>query len=245
MITVALPNFAIDIAWLAMESLCRQETDEEWELIVYEDSSVPLGEDFYNKYLLRLQDAGCKWLTYKYSKERIPLNQKWITMAEKAHPNSLGIMTQASDCYSEPDRIQTAVAAFTDGVHWIHSYQGCFYNIPTGEMMKYKMNGFTGINIAISIAAMLEMPKDHEQWSSVDWWLWNSMPESLHPAQVHLDESDNWQGGLNTDGYNRISTKRYLQYANPQPPFHHTYLDLYGLLPGDVCDMLDKLKQNK
>lgn len=245
MITIALPNFAMDIAWLAMESLCRQQTQYEWELIVYEDSNAPLSEEFYNSYMPRLKDVGCVRLLYNYSKERIALSQKWLWMAEQAHKDSLGLILQASDCYSEPNRIQTATAVFKKGYHWIHSYQGCFYNIPTGQTMKYQKQKFTGINIAISIGAVCVMSKAHEQWSGVDHWLWNSMPINIiqNNKHVYLDQSDNWKGGVNTDGRNRLSINRHLHYNNPKPPFHHTYLDIYSLLPGDVCDMLDKLKQ--
>jgi len=240
MITIALPNYASTIAWLAMESLCRQKTPHQWELIVYEDSDLPLGEAFYNGYLPRLKRAGCIRLKYIYSLERVPLNQKWVTMAEVAHPQSLGLILQASDCYSEPNRINTAVQAFTGGADWIHSYQGCFYNIPTGQMMKYqKQPHKTGINISVSLRSVLAMPKDQDKWSSVDHWLCSNMPID---NKVYLDESEYWKGGVNTDGFNRISKKRHLYYSNQKPPFVHTYLDIHALLPVDVCEMLEALK---
>jgi hypothetical protein len=239
-ITVGLPNYAMDIAWLAMESLCRQKTGIDWELLIFEDSDQPLGLKFFNDYQPRLEDAGCVKIMYRYDEKRIALNKKWLWMGENASESSLGLVLQASDCYSEPVRIQTAFDCFRAGASWVHSKQGCFYNILTGQMMKYVFQGFTGINIALSIEALRQMPQGCDKWSSVDWWLWQNMPDS--EFLVYLDESENWKGGVNTDGFNHISKGRAKHYGDPQPPFVHTYLDIYALLPGEVCDRLLKLK---
>ena len=51
MITVALPNHANPIVWLAMESLCSQIIGHAWELIVFEDSDDPKGKEFYKSYM--------------------------------------------------------------------------------------------------------------------------------------------------------------------------------------------------
>src|SRR3990172_13426350 len=108
MITAALPVYASEIAWLAMESLCRQKTNVKWELIIYEDEQYPLGENFYRQYQSRLHDVGCNTLLYKYSPERIPLSYKWREISLMANKSSLGILLQAADNYSEPNRIQMA-----------------------------------------------------------------------------------------------------------------------------------------
>jgi hypothetical protein len=90
MITVGLPNYASNIAWLAMESLCEQITPYKWELIVYEDSDRPLEKEYFTKYQPRLKEAGCVRVVYLYSEERVPLNQKWLKMAELSDPSFIG-----------------------------------------------------------------------------------------------------------------------------------------------------------
>lgn len=235
MITIALPNHASRIAWLAMESLCNQITQHEWELIVYEDSDIHLGgEQFYRGYTKRLEAAGMTRLVYIYSKERVPLSMKWLDIASVSDKDSLGMILQASDCYSEPQRIDTAVRAFRDGADWIQSPLGCFYHIKTGQMMLFKMNGLTGLNMAISKRAISQI-EPVERWSGVDWWLYDSLPDD---AQIYIDESDNWKRGIDTDGHNRISLSRRTMYDNPQPPFYKTNLIIQDLIPYDTISKL-------
>lgn len=234
MITVGLPNFCSPIAWLAMESLCRQITTADWELIVYEDSDKPLGALFYSGYTDRLINAGCTRIIYEYSKERVPLNQKWLWMGEKANPNSMGLILQASDCYSEPHRIQTAHNAFVCGYDWIQTNIGYFYHIKTRKMMLYKDHACTSLNMAISMRQLKQMPRGKEKWSGVDFWLWSNM----RLPKIFYDLSENWKKGVDTDGYSRLSVNRKLQYWNPQPPFFKTTAKIQDVLPADILKQL-------
>lgn len=239
MITIALPVHACRITWLAMESLCRQVTVEPWELIVYEDSDIYQGgAAFYLSYMDRLQEVGCQRIDYIYTKKRIPLSQKWKEIAQAASPDSLGLILQASDCYSEPLRINTAVAAFRNGFGWIQSPKGVFYNIKTQDTMLYN-NPKTGtaLNMAIALKHALNLD-DTERWSGVDWWLYDSLPDY---AEVFFDESSNWMNGVDTDGHNRISTERKLYYRNPKPPFYKTDLRISQLVPHDIFERLLEL----
>jgi hypothetical protein len=235
MITIALPNYASDIAWLALESLCNQVTNRDWELVIYEDSDLPLGEDYFRAYQDRLAKAGCHGIKYKYSEERVALNQKWIEMMRMSRPDSIGIILQASDDYSEPYRIETAVHAMNKGADWVHSPLAMFYNVKTSKMMLFKMSGATGVNIAISRRAIESMPTDFEKWSGVDSWLFQNMPDD---SMVYTDESTNWTHGVFTDGFNRISVARRGYYTNPTDPFYKTQTVLNDLIPIEVCVML-------
>lgn len=234
MITVGLPNFCSPIAWLSMESLCRQITSVDWELIIYEDSDNPLGVLFFGDYADRLRAAGCKKINYKYSQERVPLNQKWIWMGENAHPDSLGLILQASDCYSEPFRIGTAHTALKNGYDWVQTNIGYFYNIATRKMMLYNDAQFTSLNMAISMKQLKLMPKDQEKWSGVDYWLWSYMVE----PKIFIDESSNWKKGVDTDGYSRLSVNRKDNYRNPKPPFFKTLVLIKDVLPIDIIERL-------
>lgn len=234
MITVGLPNFCSPIAWLAMESLCRQITTHEWELIIYEDSDNPLGKDFFLNYLPRLSKVGCKKVTYKYSLERVALNQKWIWMGENSHPDSVGLILQASDCYSEPHRIETAHSALMIGYDWIQTNIGYFYNIHTRQMMLYHDDQFTSLNMAISMAQLKSLPKNELKWSGVDYWLYTNLTN----PKIFWDESDNWKKGVDTDGYSRLSVNRKNQYKNPKSPFFRTDVKIQDILPGEVIENL-------
>lgn len=228
MITVGLPNYASNISWLAMESLCHQETEFDWELIVYEDSDRPMGKDFYLAYFERLKARGCKRIEYFYSSDRIPLNQKWITMAEASDPKSKGLMLQGSDDYSFKSRIQHTELAFIMGFDWIDSDEGLFYNAKTNQTMIFKApEDLTGVNIAISRGCLLQMPKDQEKWEGVDSWLYKNMPEDASFGT--LTESEDLS--IFTDGFNRISLSRRLIYNDPQPPFYQTDKSILDYMP--------------
>ncbi len=236
MITVALPNYASEIAWLAMEGLCNQITNKAWELIIYEDSNIILGgKDFYLSYKERLEKAGCISIKYVYSKDRIPLNYKWVKMTELAHKDSYGIILQASDAYSEPLRLATADYILSRGYDWLKSRQGVLYNTLTCKLMEYKNDGINGFNMAISKRAISSMPKKEERWASVDHWLVTNLPAD---AKIFTDESENWRKGVGTDGYNRLSLQRREHYNNPKPPFYKTDIKIESILSKEIIERL-------
>ena len=233
MITVALPNHANPIAWLAMESLKRQRTNHDWELIVFEDSDDPLGKEFYTSF-----DLGVR-VVYIYQEERIALNQKWLKMMELADPSSLGIILQGSDDYSEPYRVENAYSALTNGVDWFRTTKGMFYNIKNRRTMFFNQRTGTGLNMAISRRAIEAMPTDFKKWSGVDSWLYANLPSD---AKIACDDSENWTGGLFTDGFNRLSTSRRDMYKKPKTPFVKTGIKIDSLtLPTEIIKRLKRL----
>lgn len=232
MLSVGLPNHASEIGWLAMESLCRQKTTCKWELIVYEDSDIYLGgKDFYESYRDRLKKAGCVDIKYEYRFLRIPLSLKWLEMAQIASPESIGLILQASDCYSEPNRIQTTYEALKHGFNWIQSTCGYFYNFKTKQFMLFNSPNGSGLNMAIGMNELKEI-ESKELWSGVDYWLKNSI-KCLKP---YFDISDNWMNGIDTDGHNRISLDRKKKYNNPKPPFFKADVNIREILPEEICD---------
>ena len=237
MISVGLPNYSSPFAWFAMESLCRQETFHEWELLIYEDSDNPLGALFYSGYIDRLKKVGCINVKYEYSKERVALSLKWIWMGKNMHKGSLGLMLQASDCYSGPHRIETAVNGLALGYDWIQTNIGYFYNVLTCKVMLYNSNEGTGLNMTISKRQLLSMPIE-EKWSGVDYWLFTNMTNS----KVMINESDNWKNGIDTDGFNRISLHRKQNYNNPEPPFFATDVTIKEIIPEEIIHLLNDCK---
>ena len=236
MITVALPVYASPIAWLAMESLCRQVTYAKWELIIYEDEQYPNGEDFYRAYWERLKEAGCCLLLYRYNEKRISLAEKWQSIFLRANEKSIGIILQGADNYSDPNRIQKASDKFKDGYDWMYSPKILFYQIYKRKTILYDLpDSGIGSDMAISKKMAQQLPME-VKWSSVDSWIFDNLKRIKPNAKIYQDESGDWLNGLATDGENRISLERKKQFDNPQHPFYATRLQ--ADIPKEIWDRL-------
>lgn len=236
--TVALPVYHCQFAWFAMESLCRQETNHKWELIVYEDAEKPNGKKFYTDYLDRMKN--CIRIIYIYTKERVPLAQKWCIIARHADSNSKCTLLQAGDDYSQPDRIEKTVMAFiqTD-IDWYDQARGQFYNLRTKQTMLYtKGENKTGVCIAIK-TSLLKSLVAQEVWQSVDHWLYTSCFKINNDLKMFTDISDSYKFGLFTDGAERISKQRKLNYNMPQHPFSRSVFPVSTFLPNEICYRLN------
>lgn len=239
MITVGLPVYASPIVWLAMESLCRQKTTCDWELIVYEDEDQAMGIEFYKQYSERLALVNCKAVIYKYSKDRLALSKKWCEMSNMAHEKSNGIILQAADCYSEPNRIQTAYDKMSAGYDWVHSASGIFMFIQTKQTIEFnKTRGTTtGLNMCMSKSLVQQIPPE-DKWSGVDYWLITNLLKVKPNLKTYLCEDDDYLNGIDTDGFNRISMLRRDNYNNPIPPFFKTNIKASDCLPLEVYEKL-------
>tara|TARA_B100000131_G_C18116837_1_gene611559 strand:+ start:1643 stop:2809 length:1167 start_codon:yes stop_codon:yes gene_type:complete len=106
--SVLIPMFrARDIAWVAMESLCRQEgVYFNWELIIIEeDFDNPFGLKKLKEYCDRLQAAGCRRIKYVSLKKWIPLSAKWyFLIQESSRSSKFGAMSSA-DIYCGKNRL--------------------------------------------------------------------------------------------------------------------------------------------
>ena len=241
-ITVALPVYASPIAWLAMEGLCRQKTTCQWELIIYEDSECsngePIGREFFHEYDHRIKQAGCTKIMYKYSKDRISLSRKWCEISHMADANSVGIILQATDCYSEPNRVQSSFDKMNEGYDWLHSAKGIFYYIQKKQTMLFDMGVVpTGLNMCMSTKLVRQLhPEDY--WSSVDHWLITSLTKLKPNLKQFVFENDDYMKGIDTDGHNRISIKRRQNYILPTAPFYKTDVKIEDCLPEDVVKQI-------
>lgn len=236
-VSVGLPCLNAPIAWLAMEGLVAQKCTVPWELIVYEDADSPNGEDFFYNYLDRLEN--CEQIIYIYSEQRISLSLKWRQMADYMALNSLGLLLQAADCYSEPQRIQLTYEKLKHGFDWVHSKQGYFLNINTGQTMWFSMKSgtLTGLNMAISKAALKLLPKE-DLYSGVDHWLFTRAQQLKKDFTHTFYESPDWKKGVDTDGENRVSIARRKMYASPTQPFFRLRLKASDILPREIVERL-------
>ena len=137
-------------------------------------------------------------------------------------------------------RLATTEIAFSNGADWIQSHRGYFYNIVRDRFMLFEQReGLTGLNMAISMSAIKQMPQNFDKWSGVDSWLFYNLPKDY---KVFNDLSDNWKKGLDTDGFNRISLARRTIYFNPKPPFYKCETTLKEILPSDIIVRLLSFK---
>lgn len=237
-ITVGLPVYASPIAWLAMESLCRQKTTCDWELIIYEDEEQANGIDFYKQYSERLALVNCVSVHYKYEPERTSLSKKWCQISNIANEKSVGIILQASDCYSEPNRIQTSFNKMTEGYDWLHSARGIFFYIQKNKTIEFNIGDFqTGLNMCMN-KSLVQKIQPEDKWSSVDHWLITNLLKIKPDLKTYLWEGDAFLHGLDTDGFNRISLKRRDNYLEPKPPFVSTHITADRCVPEEIYKRL-------
>lgn len=235
MITIGLPVFESPIAWLAMESLCAQVTDEEFEIIVLEDGNKPLGEKFFTSYMERF--IYCSEIKYVNSPIRISLSEKWFMMKNLINEDSAGLLLQAADCYSEPNRLQSTAELLDQGFDWVHSKQGYFYNIDTRQIMLFNGKGCrTGLNMAISKRVLDILPKE-VLWKNIDNWIFTNAKAKLKDFKTVWNDSLTWDKGVDTDGRNKISMLRRNQYVNPKDPFEKTAVKIKAVLPDRIIAM--------
>jgi len=247
LITVALPTYASKIVWLALEGLSRQRTNIKWELLICEDRVEGHGESYYKSWESRLQKAGCVNLKYievvreDNISNRIALSLKWRLIALNSSNSSLGMLLQASDCYSEPNRIETAYKLFNEGYDWINSRYGIFYHIYLQKCILFdslSVNSPVGLNMGLSMKIAKQLPEEIK-YSSVDNWIYTSIMKIKPDAKIYIDEtSDNWKYGVDTDGENIISKKRSENYTNIKPPFKETDINILDNLPVEIKNKL-------
>ena len=237
-ITVGIPIYASPIVWLAMEGLCRQKNTCKWELIIYEDEEQALGIRFYKQYLKRLSKVNCVSFHYKYSKERTALSKKWCVISQLANEKSIGIILQAADCFSEPNRIQTSFDKMSEGIDWMHSAKGIFYYIQRNKTIEFNIGNLrTGLNMCMNTELVRQIPIE-EKWSSIDNWLLENILKLKPNLKIFTLENNDYLNGIDTDGFNRISLKRKENYSRPKPPFKRTFITADRCLPIEIYQKL-------
>lgn len=237
MITVGLPVWnGKEIAWLVMESLCRQKTTCQWELIVFEEKhDQACGEEFFDSYKKRLKDAGCE-LVYMTAKEKKPLSYKWIDIAKKANKESKMFCICGADNYYQKHMVQDASDAYKEGHDWLTTRVGYFYNIHSGRFAKFSIRpqANTGLQMAVSTELLRNIPYV-EKHKLLDNWMFNSCkPERQKTLKKNF-------GSLGTAGFNNISKKRGMRIDEQIPPFYKTDKKLSDIVPEEIEIRLRKI----
>ncbi len=247
-LTVGLPLYnANKIGWLALESLCRQKNiDFEWELIIMEEhNGQHMGEEEVLKFHPRLKQVGCNTICYTGIPNWIPLPVKWREMGSIANKNSVGFVLQAADCYSQPYRLKETYDLFVNKkADWVQSKYGLFYYVPTDQAILYNWDHHkqtTSLNMATKTSLIKQLPTGDKKLG-IDKWMFVTM-QKLKGSELKVvwNESDNWKYGVDTHGYNNISTGRTPHFKNPRKVFKKTDLHPRDLLPKDIYSRLKEL----
>lgn len=239
--TVALPVWrSKDIAWLAMESLANQDaTNFGWELLVCEEDSSChdgcLGAEFFESYRARLFERGCHRLLYLPLSSWIPLPQKWRMMGLEMSATSRAFMLQAADCYSFKERINESYNRIAlDGNTWYDVNNGYFYSFISNKLIRYLAPpaSRSNLNMAFHAAAARTIPMSTLP-RHIDGFLRTHCRKTTTAFTQYVDT--NVYVGVDTNGYNNISTTREAYFIRPSPPFFGTSCKLDKLgLPDDV-----------
>jgi len=242
MISVALPVWnSKKIAWLCMESLCRQKTTEGWELIVFEEvHDEALGREFYNSYLDRLKKAGCIKLTYLTRYDKITLSEKWQIIAQRCDKKSDMMCLCAADNYYHPYMIQDSHNAYVKGVDWFYTVKGYFLNFENGKIVLYNRPvANTGLQMAVKTSLARQLPAGVKMYKNIDNWTKNW----CKPDKSVIDKSNHWQETLCTHGYNNISMKRGKMINKLENCFEETDKKLENIVPGDIIGRIKELQK--
>lgn len=244
-LSVALPVWnSKRIAWLCMESLCRQEKiDFEWEVVIAEENLGEFcGKAFFRSYEERLKKIGCYQIKYIKLVKWIPLAAKWKLIAKNTDVNSKAFLLQAVDCYSEPMRLFNTNKYVKEGFDWVQNKIGMFFNIRTHKCIMYDdstMIQRAGLNMA-TLTNYMRNIEDSNRRASVDGWI----HKNVRPKNKKNLFGEECLKGVDSHGLNNISVKRERFFENVEFPFKETNLTLKDVVPTDIAIKLMNLRNN-
>jgi len=237
--TVALPVWnSKPIAWLCMESLCRQlPPTDEWELIVFEERHPEqLGESFFRSYESRLKKVGNARLSYLTCDDKHSLSEKWITIARYSSIPSVYFCLCAADNYYDPHMLQDAERNI-DEDDWCVTPKGYFYDLILDKVARYDAMLMVGLQMTARTDMVAQFPWEKIN-KRVDMWFSEKM--SLKGS---IMTGNHWEGILCTQGLNNISKERHQLIVDCHPPFYETKKKLHNIIPEDIANRLKTLSR--
>lgn len=207
--TVAMPLYNMkQIATLALEGLCSQQTKYKWELIVCEEQTKQaLGHDALIKYKERLGNAGCTNIKYISLSDWIPLGQKWKVIAEQADDTKCFLL-QAGDCHAHNQRIENTCAAFEGDINYYDEAIGYFHSFRLNKTALFSPDDDYPHPCRLNMAWLTSLFKtlsDNDQRMGVDWYLYQRMKSKQTIKKFRNRELH--ETGVDVDGYNVISAR--------------------------------------
>jgi hypothetical protein len=254
MISVALPVYnSKKIAWLPMESFCRQVDAPDWELIIFEDGLNQLGEAFFMSYESRLKGAGCVRVKYmdnsfKFPKLplRRPLPQKWVMIANEASPKSSAFVMCAADNYYHKYLVSDANKAIRQA-DWCIMTKGFFYDFGLDAVRFYHYFGMVGLTMTARTSMVRQFEHSDLERGIDNWFSLQMMRvagQKTGMLKTFMDNTEHYRGMLCTNGLNNISTGRINYLRSCLHPFYKTDVLLEDIVPEDICISLKGITES-
>jgi hypothetical protein len=260
-LTVCLPIFRGKyIAWVALESLCRQENiDFDWELIIAEEQfDEHLGLKEIDKYRGRLKKIRCKRLKYIPLKKWMPLSAKLVMMIDNRTEASKYYLDIGADNYSPPLRLkyQYDLLSKNKDIYWCAIGRNITYDIKTERTFLSLSDSLDtvrgdGTARAVRMDIMKNFNITHRK-SGIDGAIFKFVRKFVEAQGKkfvpHLIFDDNiWMHGLNVHGLNNLTTGGYREkyFANKNRPSYivDCPINIQDTIPPDIVKKLRKLKK--
>jgi len=246
-LSVLLPLFrAKNIAWITMESLCRQENiDFDWELIIIEENFENFfGFEEVKKYWDRLQNVGCKKIKYISLKKWMPLSAKWYFLVKNCSKSSEIVAFSSADIYSSKKRLSKQYKTLKGSdYNWYKISGNVVYDISLEKhvrITKLPENRNDNCSPATKKILLENLPlmclKKH-----VDSWRFKQLGKfGIKP--FYDDTPDLKLDTVNINGLNNL-TKRKDRILAVVPPLSECCDNLKNHLPNDIVDRLSSSKE--
>ncbi|MEX0940095.1 MAG: hypothetical protein WDZ41_01945 [Candidatus Babeliales bacterium] len=234
-VTVGIPLYNMgQIATLALEGLCKQKTTCKWELIVCEEQTENmLSQKVLETYEKRLKKAGCVKIIYAPLKEWIPLAKKWTLIAENSSDSKCFIL-QAGDCLPHSKRIQQSFNKINKGYDYYDENRGYWYSFRLDKTILWKPNERyylhpCRLNMAWKTELFKQLPLSNVK-KNVDGFIYNSLLKIKKDLKKYTNNTL-YIDGVDTDGYNCISSRDRFFKTVPNMLFQDPKLDVCTLIP--------------
>ena len=230
--TVAMPCYrANKIAWLALESLCRQkDIDFEWELIICEEEHEQMiGDWTINEYITRLIDAGCRKIVYLHLDRWVLLAKKWQIIGQHMSDTSEAFMLHAADCYSGAQRLKMSYdQVVKNGIGWYDFKRGYFYSFISNRVILYDFDGQTNLCMCFQSKYAHRIPNT-DMKNGIDYFLLKHCLSKNRGLRI-LHDKTLIEDSVDTHGLNNISVHREEFFDSKPQIFHPTDTKLSSII---------------
>jgi len=246
--SVRMPLYRVKyIAWLALESLCRQKgIDFEWELIIAEEQNNDelFGKKAVKAYKARLQDVGCVRIKYISLKHWIPLADKMILLMQHTSPSSKAMMPHAADRYSSPDILRVQHDVFKNPrIEWFCTRPSTiFYDIETG-CERVTPNPAKGSANCVRLDIARKVIHSKGQGRGVDKWFYNKCTEIVGRKLITFTDTETWKNSFATNGMNTCTLNRQRRMTHGHPKWSPVGFDWKKNIPADIMERLSGMKK--
>lgn len=258
-LSVILPLYNTKyIGWLAFESLCRQEDASfPWELVVAEetqDKHNPIGwEEIENKYVDRLQAAGCISVVYLALPSWVPLSVKLNKLIENCDKDSRVLARQAGDMYSPATRLTRHFnIIYNKRKDWVVQPKTILYRIKDAEQMictsdatKDHFGGDSCFNTLSMDLARSILPLAPKK-ISVDRKFFTEC-KKVKKLDYYINDDDSWLYGFNTHGFGNLSPHNlrdeYYTKVDTGGRWYSCPIDIRHYIPYEITEKLEESRK--